>query len=55
MKKQGESGVDVKTNHSNSVVENIKTIYGPSVAKELLEFSIEDEKYKLWVEYGNGQ
>ena len=47
LKKQGESGVDVKTNHSNSVVENIKTIYGPSVAKELIEFSIEDEKYKF--------
>ena len=47
LKKHGDSGVDVKTHHSNSVVENIKTIYGPSVAKELLEFSIEDEKYKF--------
>ena len=47
LKKHGDSGVDVKTHHSNTVVENIKTIYGPSVAKELLAFSIEDEKYKF--------
>ena len=47
LKKHGDSGVDVKTHHSNSVVENIKTIYGPSVAKELLGFSLEDEHYKF--------
>ena len=47
LKKQGESGVDVRTSHANTVVDNIKTVYGPSVAKELIEFSIEDDKYKF--------
>jgi len=47
LKKQGESGVDVKTHSSNSVVDNIKIIYGPSVAKELIEYSLEDDKYKF--------
>ena len=49
LKKQGEGSVDVKTNHQNTVVDNIKTIYGPSIAKELIEFSLEDQKYKFKV------
>ena len=47
VKKLGESGVDVKTSPSNTILDNIKTIYGPSVAKELIEFSLEDDKYKF--------
>jgi len=47
LKKVGEAGVDVKTNSSNTVVDNIRTVYGPSVAKELLEFTLEEEKLKF--------
>ena len=47
LKKQGESGVDVKTLPSNSIIDNIKTVYGPTIARELIEFKIEDEKYKF--------
>jgi len=47
LKKAGETGVEVKTVSSNSVIDNIRTIYGPAVAKELIEFSMEDTKFKF--------
>lgn len=47
LKKQGEGSVDVKTSPQNSIVDNIRTIYGPTIAKELIEFSLEDPKYKF--------
>jgi len=47
LKKMGEAGVDVKTVATNTVVDNIRTIYGPTVAKELIEFKMEDEKLKF--------
>jgi len=47
LKKMGEAGVDVKTVSSNSVVDNIRTVYGPTVAKELIQFDMEDDKLKF--------
>ena len=47
LKKQGEAVVELKTLSSNSVVENIKTVYGPTVARELIEFELEDTKLKF--------
>ena len=47
LKKMGEAGVDVKTVAANTVVDNIRTVYGPTVAKELVELLIEDEKLKF--------
>ena len=47
LKKVGEAGVDVKTTAMNTVVDNIRTVYGPTVAKELLEFCMEEDKLKF--------
>ena len=47
LRKAGESGVEVKTVTGNSIVDNIRTIYGPAIAKELVEFSMEDDKLKF--------
>nr|XP_022306543.1 DNA mismatch repair protein Mlh1-like [Crassostrea virginica]XP_022306544.1 DNA mismatch repair protein Mlh1-like [Crassostrea virginica]XP_022306545.1 DNA mismatch repair protein Mlh1-like [Crassostrea virginica] len=44
LKKQGENTADVRTPAKSSHVDNIRTIYGPSVAKELLEIEHEDKK-----------
>ena len=49
LKKMGEVGVDVKTTATSTVVDNIRTVYGPSVAKELIEFFLEEEKLKFRV------
>ena len=37
----------MKTSHSNTIIENIRIIYGPTIAKELIEFSLEDDKFKV--------
>ena len=47
LRKAGESGVEVKTAVGNSIVDNIRTIYGPAIAKELVEFAMEDDKLKF--------
>merc|ERR1719219_2725878 len=47
LKKQGEAVVEVKTLSENSVVENIKTVYGPAVARELIELQLNDSKLKF--------
>ncbi|XP_077979324.1 DNA mismatch repair protein Mlh1-like [Glandiceps talaboti] len=44
LKKQGESVSDVRTPPNASKVDNIRTIYGASVARELLEISCENPK-----------
>ncbi|XP_070566210.1 DNA mismatch repair protein Mlh1-like [Ptychodera flava] len=44
LKKQGESVADVRTPPNASKIDNIRTIYGTSVAKELLEISCESSK-----------
>ncbi|XP_065885951.1 DNA mismatch repair protein Mlh1-like [Dysidea avara] len=44
LKKQGEAMADLKTSTSSNVVDNISTVYGPSVARELLSLSCEDTK-----------
>ena len=47
LKKAGEAGVEVKTVSSSSVIDNIRTLYGPSLAKELVAFEMEDTKFKF--------
>jgi DNA mismatch repair protein MLH1 len=47
LKKAGETSVTVKTQSSNSILDNIRLLYGPSVAKELIEFEFENERYKV--------
>ncbi|XP_061186054.1 DNA mismatch repair protein Mlh1-like isoform X3 [Saccostrea echinata] len=44
LKKQGENTADIRTCAKSSHVDNIRTIYGPSIAKELLEIQHEDKK-----------
>ena len=44
VKKYGETLADVRTMPKSSKIENIKAIYGPSVAKELLEVTLDDKK-----------
>jgi len=44
-KKFGENIADVRTQPNSTVLNNIKIIYGPTVARELLEVEKEDEKY----------
>jgi len=41
-KKFGQNLTDVRTPCKSSVIDNIKTIYGPTLSKELLEVSLED-------------
>ena len=47
LKKVGEAGVDVKRTAMNTVVDNIRTVYGTTVVKELLEFCMEEDKLKF--------
>ena len=44
VKKYGETLADVRTLPKSSKIDNIKAIYGPSVAKELLEVTLDDKK-----------
>ncbi|GAB1597995.1 DNA mismatch repair protein Mlh1-like [Argonauta hians] len=47
LKKHGETTADVRTASTASHTDNIRSIYGPSVARELLEVHREDEKLKF--------
>ena len=47
LKKQGENMASVRTTASATVVDDIRAIYGPSVAKELLEVSLDNHKYSF--------
>jgi len=49
LKKAGETGVEVKTQSQNSIVDNIRLLYGPSIAKELIELNIVNDRYKFKV------
>lgn len=44
LKKFGQNIADVRTPQNSTVVDNIKTIYGPTVSRELLHVSHHDEK-----------
>eukprot|EP00794_Sanderia_malayensis_P005440 gene5440-6119_t len=44
LKKYGETIADVRTLAKSSMVDNIKGIYGPSIARELLEVGVSDDK-----------
>ena len=39
--------LQVKTLASSSILDNIRTIHGPTVAKELVDFSLEDVRFKF--------
>ncbi|XP_074658885.1 DNA mismatch repair protein Mlh1-like [Tubulanus polymorphus] len=43
-KKHGEGTADIRTPQNSSTVDNIRTIYGPAVARELLDVNRTDEK-----------
>ncbi|XP_066922059.1 DNA mismatch repair protein Mlh1-like [Clytia hemisphaerica] len=45
LKKVGNSVGDVRTSPKSTVIDNIKTIYGPTLSKELLEVTHEDTQY----------
>ena len=45
LKKFGENIADVRTSQKATIIDNIKTIYGPTVARELLEITCEDERH----------
>ncbi|XP_036357554.1 DNA mismatch repair protein Mlh1 isoform X1 [Octopus sinensis] len=47
LKKHGDTSADVRTSSTASHTDNIRSIYGPSVARELLEVQHEDEKLKF--------
>lgn len=49
LKKQGETLSDIRTLPNSTVVDNVRTIYGNAIARELLEVTSEDEvlKFKL--------
>ncbi|XP_069989934.1 DNA mismatch repair protein Mlh1 [Penaeus vannamei] len=47
LKKQGESAADIRTQPNSTVTDNIRTVYGPHVAKELLELRCEDTNLKF--------
>lgn len=46
MKKCGETN-DINTPQNSNTVDNIKILYGVSIARELIEFSIENQQYKF--------
>ncbi|CAB0000688.1 unnamed protein product [Nesidiocoris tenuis] len=49
LKRQGETVSDIKTNANSSYVDNIRAIYGDSIAKEVFEIEHEDDilKFKM--------
>lgn len=46
LKKFGENN-DIRTPQNSTPVENVKIIYGNSIARELVEFSLENEQLKF--------
>lgn len=46
LKKFGESN-DIRTPHNSNSTDNIKIIYGISIARELIEFSLENQQFKF--------
>ncbi|ELU03070.1 hypothetical protein CAPTEDRAFT_136607 [Capitella teleta] len=57
LKKHGESLAEVRTSANSTHVDNIRSIYGPAVAKELLEVTHEDSQLGFtmngWVSNAN--
>lgn len=49
LKKQGETLSDIRTLPNSTIVDNVRTIYGNAIARELLEVQAEDDilKFKL--------
>lgn len=48
MKKFGETN-DIRTSQNSNIIENIKIIYGVSIARELIEFSLDNQPFKFTV------
>ncbi|XP_019615504.1 PREDICTED: DNA mismatch repair protein Mlh1-like isoform X1 [Branchiostoma belcheri] len=44
LKKQGESTAELRTSPTASTIDNIRTVYGPTVARELIEVKCEDSR-----------
>ncbi|PIK36731.1 hypothetical protein BSL78_26435 [Apostichopus japonicus] len=49
LKKQGQSSCDLRTTPAASVVDNIRTVFGPTVARELLEVDHKNDKLNFQV------
>lgn len=49
LKKQGDNATDIRTPPNSTAVDNIRTIYSPSVARELLELTCEETNLKFSV------
>ena len=45
VKKHGESVADLRTTNSSSIVDNIRLVYGVSVARELIEVTRDNERF----------
>lgn len=45
LKKQGDSKADVRTINTASLQDNIRTIYGPAIARELLDVKCDNQRY----------
>ncbi|CAH1258371.1 MLH1 [Branchiostoma lanceolatum] len=44
LKKQGESMAELRTSPTSSTIDNIRTVYGPAVARELIEVKCNDSR-----------
>ena len=49
LKKVGDAHSDLRTQATNSVQDNLATIYTPAISRELLEFEYEDKPLKFKV------
>lgn len=47
LKKQGDSLADIRTPTNSTTIDNIRTVFGSNIAKELLEIEAEDDKLKF--------
>lgn len=48
LKKSGDNN-DIRTPPNSTHVDNIRTIYGNAIARELIEFSLENEQFRFTV------
>lgn len=46
-KKQGENASSISTSSKNNAIDNIRLIYGSSIANELLAFDFKNDEWRL--------
>ena len=47
LKKLKDNGTDVRTSPNSTQVDNIRVLYGPTVAKDLIKFEVADPSLKF--------